>query len=342
VKRIINFVSLAVIVIFLLPGMCFDRIEPGFIGVRRSLEGGVAEEDFHAGYHVSLPLWHSWYQIDGTLYYLEFTEDNNSALDVRTKDNNIIFIDVAIPYRIQDGKAWMIVREGFADSYEDKAKSTAAGVLREQLAAFSNIDVQKPEVRQQAADGALPALNKALEQYHLVATHVVIRSIRFRQQYEDQLQNKQFFIVQGRLDEARQRESVARQETDTLEKTIEKDIAVKREEWNKKIEELKSTYQLQISGVEAETTRYTRNRRADADAAFAQLKAEGDLAETQAEALGQRLRAEALATKAGRTFSAIEAVRRFKLGNITLNSSDPKFLRDFGSMKAWRDFFLTE
>jgi regulator of protease activity HflC (stomatin/prohibitin superfamily) len=202
VKRIINFVSLAVIVIFLLPGMCFDRIEPGFIGVRRSLEGGVAEEDFHAGYHVSLPLWHSWYQIDGTLYYLEFTEDNNSALDVRTKDNNIIFIDVAIPYRIQDGKAWMIVREGFADSYEDKAKSTAAGVLREQLAAFSNIDVQKPEVRQQAADGALPALNKALEQYHLVATHVVIRSIRFRQQYEDQLQNKQFFIVQGRLDEA--------------------------------------------------------------------------------------------------------------------------------------------
>jgi len=340
--KIINLIALGVIALFLLPTMCFERIEPGKIGVRRSLEGGVSEEDFLAGYHVSIPFWHSWYQLDGTLHYLEFNEDNGSALDVRTKDNNIIYIDIAVPYRIEDGMAWRIVREGFADSYEDKVKSTAAGVLREQLAVFSNIDVQKPEVRQQAADSAVPALNKALSQYHLVATHVVIRSMRFRPQYEDQLQNKQFFIVQGRLDEARQRESVARQETDTLEKTILKDIALKREEWNKKIEELKSRFEVEISTVEAETTRYTRNRRADADAQFAQFKAEGDLAETQAEALGQRLRSEALATKAGRTFSAIEAVRNFKLGSITLNSSDPKFLRDFGSMKAWRDFFLSE
>ena len=214
--------------------------------------------------------------------------------------------------------------------------------LREHLAAFSNIDVQDPDVRRRVADETLPKLNEALAQYHVIATHVVIRSIRFRQQYEDQLQNKQFFIVQGRLDEARQRESVAKQETETLEKTILKDIALKREEWNKKVEELKSRFEIEVSQIEAESTRYTRQRRADADAHFAELKAEGDLAEVQAEALGERLKAEALSTKAGRTFSAIEAVRRFKMGDVRLNSINPRFLYEFGSMRAWRQFFLGE
>ena len=161
-KRIINWTSLAVIALFLLPGMCFERIEPGQIGVRRSLEGGITEQDFEVGYHLSLPFWHSWYQLDGTLHYLEFVEGESTALDVRTRDNNIIYIDLAVPYRIRENEAWRIVREGFADSYEVKVKSTTAGILREHLAAFSNIDVQDPDVRRRVADETLPKLNEAL------------------------------------------------------------------------------------------------------------------------------------------------------------------------------------
>lgn len=341
--KVLNIIAGCILLVFILPGACFERIEPGKIGVRRSLEGGVSEQDFEAGYHVSLPLWHSWYQLDGTLHYIEFNEGNdNGALDLRTSDKNTINIDLSVPYRIRSGEGWRIVREGYADNYSHMVKSTLSGLLREQLAQFTTSDVQDPTVRQRVADSTLPKLNEALAQYHVQATHIVIRSIRFPSQYEEKLQNKQFFIIQGQLDAAKERELAAKQETETLEKVIVKDIAVKREEWNRKIEEAKSTFELEISAINAEATRYSRQRRADADAMFDTLKAEGDLAEVKAEALGERLKAEALATKAGRTFSAIDAARRFKIGDIQLNSADPRFLYEFGSMKAWRRFFLGE
>ena len=73
-----------------------------------------------------------------------------------------------------------------------------------------------------------------------------------------------------------------------------------------------------IAQIEAEGVTYDRKHRAEGDAIYAKAQAEGDLAENQAQALGEKLRSEALATRAGRTFSAIEAVRRFQLGDVLL------------------------
>ncbi|MFO0748610.1 MAG: SPFH domain-containing protein [Myxococcota bacterium] len=336
--KVLNVISAVVIFIWLMPKMCMEQIDPDKIGVRKSIDGGVSEEDFGPGWHLSLPFVHSWYELDATLHYLEFTDA--SALDVRTKENNIIFIDCVIVYRIIPGEGWMIVREGFAGSYDDKVKSAAMGILREKLADLSNIDVQSPAKREAAVAIALPAVNTAIRQYHVEATYLTMRSIRFRDAYEEKLQNKQFYVVQGKLDEALQRQSKAAQETETLEKTIDKDIALKIEEWNKKIEELKSKFEVDIATIDAEGVTYDRKRRADGDASHDQATAEGDLAETQAQALGEKLRSEALATQAGKTFSAIEAVRAFQLGDILLNSADPTFFYRFGSMDAWRKFFL--
>ncbi|MFN3202767.1 MAG: SPFH domain-containing protein [Bradymonadia bacterium] len=341
--KILNWISGIIIILWLAPSACLERIEPGKIGVRRSLSGGVSEADFRVGYHLSLPFWHSWYQLDGTLHYLEFNQASPAgSLELRTKENNIIFIDLTIPFRIKKDEGWQIVKEGFSTSYKSKMKSQAVGVLRKELAELSSLDVQVPEKRQTVAEKALPLLNEALSQYHIEATHVIIRGIRFRQQYEQKLQNKQLYIVQGRLDEALGKESKARQETETLKKVIDKDLALKAEEWNRKIEEEKSTYELQIAQIQAQTKKYVRAKRAQADAMFSELEAEGNLAEAKAAALGEKLKAEALASKAGRTFSAIEAAKRFQLGDIQLNSSDPRFLYEFGSMAAWRRFFLGE
>lgn len=340
--KVLNIISIVIISVWLLPKMCLERIDPDKIGVRKSIDGGVAEEDFLPGWHLSLPLLHSWYELDATLHYLSFNDDSGTALDVRTKENNIIFIDCVIVYRIIPGEAWMIVREGFHATYEDKVKSAAVGILREKLADLSNIDVQDPDKREAAAAAALPAVNGAIRQYHVEATHVTVRAIRFRPQYEEKLQNKQYFVVQGKLDEALQRQSKAAQETETLEKTIDKDIALKTEEWNKKIEELKSQFEVEIASIRAEGVTYDRARRASGDAAYAEAIAEGNLAEAKAKALGEKLRAEALASQAGRTFSAIEAVKGFKLGDVQVNSSSPDFFHRCCSMEAWRRFFLAK
>ena len=342
-KKVVAFFALTFLLLWAMPKLFLVRIEPWEIGVRRSLTGGIAEEDFHFGYQFRMPLMHSYYRLPRTLQYLDFRNEPGGevkSLEVRTSGNNVIFVDVTVPWRIKHDEAWQIVREGFIDTYPAKVQSTATGILRETLASMNNLDIYDTDKRQATAKKVLPKLNEALAQYHVEAETVVIRTIRFHPEYEQKLQDKQFFIVQGKLDEAKRKESVAVQATDTLEKGIEKDINLKREEWNKKIEELKTKFELDIAAIEAQAVEYDREARSKADAFHATAKAEGDLAEAKAEALGERLKAKALASNAGRTFSAITAAENFQLGEIQLNSNDPTFLKRFGSMKAWREFFM--
>ncbi|MSP93222.1 MAG: hypothetical protein EXR79_15740 [Myxococcales bacterium] len=274
------------------------------------------------------------------LQYLEFTGTN--SLDLRTRENNVVHVDVCLAYRLIPGEAHLVVREGFADSYEVKVRSVTEGFLREHLAQLSNQTVQIPEEREKVAKSAIALLSKMLRQYHVAVapSGVVIRAISFDPPYEAQLQAKQLYAVQAELDTAKQNESKAKQETDTVEKGIDKDVAVERETWNQKIEEKRKEIEVAIAEVKATAVTYDRQRRAEADAEYAKLIAQGERAEAEAEALGKKLEAEALASRAGQTFSAIEAVRNFKLGKITLSSQNPTFLQEFGSMSAWRRFFL--
>jgi len=340
-QRVLNVLGGLIVAAWLLPTCLLVSIGPSEIGVRKSLISGVAPGDFGLGYHLDLPLVHSWYRLPRAIHYLDLTgDDGTQRLELRTKENNIIFVSVSVPYRIMDNEAWMIVSSGNLETYRDKVRSTVIGVLREELAQMGNLDVQDTDKRQEITHGLLPRLNQVLKHYHVAADRVVIRSIRFRPEYESQLQNKQFYVVNGRLDEAVRLQSQATQTTETLEKTIERDVYLKTEEWNRKIEELRREYEVEIAEIQAETTKYVTQKRAEADAAYSRLTAEGDLAEARAEALGERLKAQALASKAGRTYSAITAAEQFELGDFTLNSNDPRFLQTFGSMGAWRRFFL--
>ena len=237
-----------------------------------------------------------------------------------------------------------MVREGFADSYHTKVQSVSEGFLREHLAQLSNQTVQVSEEREKVAKSAIKPLNSQLRQYHMqvVDSGVVIRAIYFDPPYEAQLQAKQQFAVQAELDFAKQNESKDKQETDTVQKGIDKDVAVEREQWNNKIEEKRKEIEVAIANVKAEQVEYDRRKRSEADAEHEKLVAQGERAEAEADALGKRLESDALASKAGKTFSAIEAVRAFKLGDMKLNSNDPRFLYTFASMSAWRRFFLTE
>ena len=345
-RRVTEIACIAFIILWLIPKFFFVRIEPYQIGVRHSLSAGIDNRDFGIGYQFKIPFLHTYYRLPKTLQYLHYSTnpdiDSYDALEVRTSGNNVIFVDITVPWRIRDNGGWKIIREGFIDSYPQKVRSTTTGILREQLASLTNLEIQSTDKRQETAASMLPKLNEALKQYHVEAKHIVIRAIRFRPEYEKKLQNKQFYVVQGRLDEARRKESVALQKTETLEKTIDKETALRREEWNQKIEELKTKYELEIAAIEAEGVRYDRRRRSEGDAFFAKAKAEGDLAEAKAEALGEKLKAQALASDAGKTYSAIRAAENFQMGSIQLNSNDPRFLQVFGSMSAWREFFLGE
>ncbi len=331
--------SLLIILVWALPNACTTYIYPDEIGVRRSLTGGIEQEDFHQGRHFDIPLLHTWYRLPRTLHYLEFTEATD--LDVRTREGNLIHVSLTLVYRIKEGQAHELAREGLATNYSDRVKSATEGFLLEHLAQMTNSDIQDPRKRQEIGRTAVAKLNKRLLQYHvdLDEDGVVIRSISFDGPYEGRLQAKQLFAVQAELDTAKENESKAKQKTDTVQKGIDKDVAVEREAWNERIELARRATETEIAIIQAKAVEYDKRVRAEADAEYEKLVAQGDRLLAEAEALGQKLRAEALSSRAGRTYSAIQAVRKFKLGRIQLNSYDPDFLLRFGSMAAWRRFF---
>jgi len=339
--RLIQLIAAAIILGWLVPNIATTYVEPDEIGVRRSLLGGVVHKDLGQGRAMAVPFLHTIYRLPSTLHYQLFAQER--ALSLRTRENNVIEVDVTVIYEIVPGEAHLIVEEGFIDTYESKVSSITQGFLRQRLATLSSEDVQDPKQREAVSAGATEPINALLAQYHVrVPEHgVVLRGIRFRPEYEQKLQDKQLYAVQARLDEAKGKEAEAATLTDTDSKGIDRDVKLEVEIWNQKIEEAKTIFEIEIADVNALALRYDKERRAEANALCSKAKAEGGLAEAKADALGQRLTAQALSSPAGRTYSAIEAARNFKLGDILLNSQDPKFLHKFGSMDSWRDFFLS-
>lgn len=91
-----------------------------------------------------------------------------------------------------------------------------------------------------------------------------------------------------------------------------------------------------LAEAEAEADRVE----AEGEADHIRTVAEAELTLARAEAERDRLLAAALAGEGGRYHAAIEAARAFQLGDLRLETHDPEFLKKFGSMAAWRRFFL--
>lgn len=346
-RRVIQITSAVLLLAWLFFALCTTYIEPDEIGVRRSVLGGVSPDDMGQGHHLEMPLFHTTYRLPRSLHYLEFGEggsDRKPPLELRTSGDNVITVDATVIYEIIEGEAHKIIEEGFGATYHDKVYSVGRGFLLEHLGTLTNQGIQETDEREKVGTSAVAPLNEKLRQYHVRVPPfgVVIRRIRFQDAYEERLQAKQLFAVQGQLDTAKQEESAAKQETDTQAKSIDKDKRIKEEEWQQRIETVQAETTVRIAEIEAEALTYDRRKRSEANAQCAELRSEGDLAQAKAEALGERLKAEALSTPAGRTYSAIVAARNFKLGSIRLDSRDPSFLRAFASMNAWRAMFLAE
>ena len=143
-KKIFNLqvLSLVVILLWFLPNVASTYIQPDEIGVRRSLLSGVADRDLEQGRAIAVPMLHTIYRLPSVLHYQHYLAE--SALSLRTRENNVIDVDVTIIYEIVPGEAHQIVEEGFLDNYDEKAASVTQGLLREHLAQLSNQDVQVP------------------------------------------------------------------------------------------------------------------------------------------------------------------------------------------------------
>ncbi|HTR49432.1 MAG TPA: SPFH domain-containing protein [Kofleriaceae bacterium] len=257
--QLAKWLVIVAIVAWIVPAACTSAVGPNDIGVRQSATSGVLDEDLGPGWHLRIIGIHKLILLPSSYFMLDFTTDEmgpQKPLEIRTKDNNTVELDVSVPVRIKPGEAHALVQAGnhVADPdgrfrYMRLAEETATSVLREQMAALDSEGFYSTDRRLAAEQGALEALNKQLAPMHLEAQAVLVRAVRFRDEYEKQLQQIQLNEQNKLLDAASQKLATVQQSLDNYQQGTAAQVSQRQAEWGKKTNELERAYQVGLIDV---------------------------------------------------------------------------------------------
>lgn len=256
-------IVLAAVVLFLFPLLFTLRVEPSEIGVRQSAMSGVLEEDLGPGWHWRIPGIHKLIVLPSSYFLLDYTSEKagpQKTLVIRTKDNNTVELDVSVPLRIKPGEAHALVEAGnhVQDPdgryrYMRLAEETATSVLREEMATLDSVGFYSTERRLAVSEKALEMLNKQLAPMHVEAQSVLVRAVRFREEYEKQLQQIQLNEQNKLLDAAAQKLAGVQQTLDNYVQGTSAQLSARTQDWVKRQAELERAYQVGLLTVEDAT-----------------------------------------------------------------------------------------
>jgi regulator of protease activity HflC (stomatin/prohibitin superfamily) len=254
-------IVIGALVLWLVPLLFTAGVGPNEIGVRQSATSGVLEQDLGPGWHWRIPGIHKLIRLPSNYFVLDFTTDEvgpQKPLVIRTKDNNTVELDVSVPLRIKPGEAFALVEAGnhvqdsntrYPYRYQRLAEETATSVLREQLAVLDSVGFYSADRRLAASDAALKALNKQLSLMHLEAQAVLIRAVRFRDEYEKQLQQIQLNEQNKLLDAASQKLANVQQSLDNYQQGTNAQVAQRQQSWGNTLALLERAYQVGLLDV---------------------------------------------------------------------------------------------
>lgn len=342
-KIVLGIVLLLFLVIFA-SAVLIQRVPPASIGVKQSQwGGGIESADYETGFHVGVTGIHKWYLLDKRTHFLTFADSQavarrrgifksvdfgrsrseRNSLEIRTRDGNTALIDVTVTYKIKKDEGHKIVQKGLRDVYPDRVSSTVEGLLRGELAQLSSEDFYSTETRLQRAQATLAPLTAALEPLHVAPETILIRAVKFPEDYERTLQDKQLTQQKKLLAVAQKKVEEELAKTGKLEKEIEAREKETRGEWDKTLEQARSDLKVELAEITGEALRASQETRANADADYETRIAEGKLALDKAEAIRNELRNQALDTTGGSIFLARQAAENLNIESVTLNSNDP-------------------
>ncbi|MFT7670356.1 MAG: regulator of protease activity HflC (stomatin/prohibitin superfamily) [Planctomycetota bacterium] len=337
-KIFMGLIALAVLSLLVMT-LAFERISPSEIGVKQYLwgEGGYVEEDFDVGFHLGLTGFHKWHHLDARTHFLTFSDiaaqggnlrdfansQIEGPLEIRTRDNHQVSVDVTVTYAIIPGEAHLLVAEGLKSRYRDLVTGFVKDELRNELARLNTESFYDTAQRLELISSILPRLVESMGEFHVKPETILIRAVRFSTQYEDELQSKQLSQQNTEVAKAERRVQDASKITDKLLKETEAMEKAARAEWDKKLQDATSTNQVDVATILAAANIYDNQVRPTADANFETLIAEGMLALDKAQALRDELRNAALDSKGGRILQARDAAENLQFESVTLNSNDP-------------------
>ena len=260
-------VVIGAVALFIVPWIFFTRVDPGLVGVRRSAATGVHQEDLGPGWRLRVPAYHKVIYLPSTYFFLDYTEDGtgqSGPLEIRTKDNNNVIVDVSVPVRIKPGHAHYVVaignhiKDGSLYRYQRLAEQNTVSVLREELANLDSVGFYSTQHRLEASQKALDLLNKHLDELHLEAQAVLIRAVRFRPEYERQLGQIQLNEQNKLLDHARERVAAEQQKFDNFSQGTAALAAAREQDWVNRQAELERAYQIGVIDIIDPTPGATR------------------------------------------------------------------------------------
>ncbi|MCA9719228.1 MAG: hypothetical protein H6713_32840 [Myxococcales bacterium] len=243
-------IVISALALLIAPTCSLVTIPMGSVGVRASNISGVDEHDLGPGWHLNIAGIHRVTMLPSHYLFLDYTQDGDQSLLIRTQDNNNVTVDITVPYRIIPGEAFDIMKEGNHVStgdgfrFERLAANTTVSVLREEIAELTSADFYNTERRLEVAAATLKVLNEQLKPLHLEAQAVLIRSVQFRDEYEVQLQNIQLNEQNKLLDGAREKVAKEQQKLDNFTLETNALVAARQQEWAKKVADLDRAYQV--------------------------------------------------------------------------------------------------
>lgn len=312
----------------------FENVAPAQIGIKQNLWSGegVVEQDFGLGLHLGITGIHRWYFLSSRTHFLNFTGESGSRdevvqyvdpLEIRTTDGNIVTVELTVSYRIREGEGHKIIAEAAQQFYRERVASVVTAVLRAELPKLTSEDLQETSKRIQRVAELLPVLDANIAQYHCTVDQVLIRAIRFQSEYEEQLQEKQYLRQLANLDQALTRQAEEEKTVNAIDRQIQAAELKLGQEWEKRLQEKRSEYDVLIAQIRADAEVYARRTRAEGEAERVIRTANGKLAVEKAEALRNELRTQALDSEGGRVLLALEAAELLNLPTVVLNSDDP-------------------
>ena len=263
-KGIVRIAQLAVVSLLFLwiAPTCFISTVPlGSIGVRNSKASGVLEADLEPGWVLDMAGLHTLTLLPSHYLFLDYGSEDGQPLVIRTRDNNNVFVDVTVPYRIKPGEAHMIMKAGnHVDTgngtfrFQRLAQETTVSVLREGLAALASSDFYHADKRLSVAAETLERLNHELAPLHLEAQAVLVRAVSFRDEYEKQLQQIQLNEQNKLLDGAREKVAKQQQELDNYELQTNALANSLQQDWIKRQADLERAYQVGFVDMKGDST----------------------------------------------------------------------------------------
>ena len=344
---IAGLVLIAILIKLVLLGMFFQKVPVATFGVRQHLfgAGGVVDKDFPMGYHFSFRPLFKWHMLDRRMHVIHFVGRDTAqqqmsrnirrrkTMHIRTRDNNIAYLDVSVLYSIIPGEAFKVVQDGIQSSYQDRAQSTMEGKLRAELAKLTSEEYQDTNKRMALQTATVTVLNTALAAFHLKAESILIRSLQFQTEYESKLQDKQLQKQLSKLEEAKLGQFEEEKITKGMEKEIQAAVKIAEAEWDKLLQKLRSTNEIAIAKIDAQTVLYVKTTKAEADRAYTESEARAKLLLQLEEAKRIEGLTAALSEPGGDYYNAMQAIQGLKFNRIIVNSNrdgavDPLSIED--------------